>query len=422
MQTPDAILLSLLCCFVLFMLAIAFRLNSITAPLLACKKARTTPPANKKSNGILSQVVFSRPRRVSAQRCGGRDLVQRAADGNDKVDHCACVGERQSADQSAMVVADVDGGLAALRSVWMEQLRPKLGSTLVDGDPLLRSNRIDSLLCRVLRAEAPDRRADSDAVQRAAARVEATVRFRHEYACGSFHRKGMARRLLMHASNAGASVYFGDCGIRSLTGRPVLIGRVSLMTSDSAPGAAAMQPAQHLRACLFVVERCMALLEPGAKGSYILDVGSYPAAEMAAHHHRYWDEDGMSVDSSVAVGPHLPGHDKLRGLAVLKEALRLLERHYPETLRRVYFYRPGPTFRFIFAAFRLWVAPSTRERFVLVRKGEEQDHFFADEAAGGCGLDRHSAPREIGGSGPSLDGDRFLLRACTMYDEHASET
>lgn len=141
---------------------------------------------------------------------------------------------------------------------------------------------------------------------------------------------------------------------------------------------------------------------------------------MARHGHgyRFWDAlDGEGSEECPAeVGPHLPGHPELKGLAVLKEALRLLERHYPETLQRVYFYRPSTAFRVVFAIFRLWVPSSTRERFVLVREGQEERHFFSPVAAGGCGLDQAMAPPEIGGLGEGLDGDRFLLRACEMYD------
>ena len=39
---------------------------------------------------------------------------------------------------------------------------------------------------------------------------------------------------LMHRTNAGASVYFGDCGLRTSDGRPVLVGRGALMTDDAA--------------------------------------------------------------------------------------------------------------------------------------------------------------------------------------------
>jgi hypothetical protein len=136
---------------------------------------------------------------------------------------------------------------------------------------------------------------------------------------------------------------------------------------------------------------------------------------------RYWDADGAgSVEQPAAVLPHLAQHPTLSGLGVLKEALRLMERQYPETLHRVYFYRPGLAFRLVFNVFRLWVPTTTRERFVLVRPGQEHAHFFAPASAGGCDLERESTPRELGGYGPSLDGDRFLLKACERYDAEAT--
>ena len=193
-----------------------------------------------------------------------------------------------------------------------------------------------------------------------------------------------------------------------------------------------MLPAQHLRAGIFVVERAaVALVARGGsvKGSYILDVGPYPTAEMAKHSlgERYWDGADAAEAAAAAAGacgalpcagPSLPGHSALAGLAVLKEALRICERYYPETLTRVYFYRPNFAFRAVFAIFRLWVPKATRRRFVLVREGEEASAFFGPPPHG-CGLSREDAPRELGGSGPSLDGDRFLMRACERYDREA---
>ena len=104
---------------------------------------------------------------------------------------------------------------------------------------------------------------------------------------------------------------------------------------------------------------------------------------------------------------------------MLKEAMRLLERHYPESMSKIYFYRPGTGFLIVFAIFRLWANASTRNRFVMVRPGEEAQHFFAPLPKG-AGLRREDTPVELGGSGPSMGGDRFLLRACERYDETAT--
>ena len=55
----------------------------------------------------------------------------------------------------------------------------------------------------------------------------------------------------------------------------------------------------------------------------------------------------------------------------------------------------------------------------MVRPGEEEARFFAPADEGGLGLCREQTPRELGGSGPSLEGDRFLLRACEAYEATA---
>ena len=133
--------------------------------------------------------------------------------------------------------------------------------------------------------------------------------------------------------------------------------------------------------------------------------------------HLIWS---VPLQAAIAIGMlySFLGPAGLAGLAVLKEALRICERYYPETLTRVYFYRPNFAFRAVFAIFRLWVPKATRRRFVLVREGEEASAFFGPPPHG-CGLSREDAPRELGGSGPSLDGDRFLMRACGRYDREA---
>ena len=70
-------------------------------------------------------------------------------------------------------------------------------------------------------------------------RTQSVLQFRRDYDCVAMHRRGMARQLLMHASNAGASVYFGDCGLRTRDGynvRESLLGfdlRVSLFSRDT---------------------------------------------------------------------------------------------------------------------------------------------------------------------------------------------
>lgn len=313
--------------------------------------------------------------------------------------------------------------LAELRRLWQEDIRPQFMPD-VDRDPYLSPADVDTLLVRFYRAERNEKSADP--VHTAAERLRRTAVFRRDYRVMDFHRKGMARKLFMHGSNAGASMYFGDCGLRDADGEPVLVGRVQLMTAHTAPGRKAadkMIPCTHLRAAVFVAER--AALEVRQAGSYILDLQDYPDVAMARYlHSKYWDADGV-VDDTIAikerraptpsVGPFLPQHETMPdGLPVLKEALRMMTTHYPELLKRVYFYRPGFLFRTVFNIFSLWVPAHTREKFIMVQEGEERKYFMAPGV-----LDSSIVPPELGGNGPPLDGDRFLARAVARYDAMA---
>lgn len=317
----------------------------------------------------------------------------------------------------------VEKGLLELRQLWQERIRPGFAPE-IDADPYLSPPDVDTLLLRFLQAERNER--SKDPVSSAAARLQETATFRRDYRCVDFHRRGMARKLLMHGSNAGASAYFGDYGLRDCDGEPVLVGRISLMTSASAPGrktADNMIPCTHLRAALFICER--AALETRDQGSYILDLGDFPAKELAAYSHsRYWDADGVVDDFACvaerrrpvpSVGPHLPQHETMPGgLPVLKESLRCMTAYYPQLLKRVYFYNPGFRFRAVFRIFSLWVPADTRRKFVMVAPGEEHRHFLAP------GVCRPAeVPPELGGSGPPLDGDRFLAAAVARYDATA---
>ena len=160
-------------------------------------------------------------------------------------------------------------------------------------------------------------------------------------------------------------------------------------------------------------------------GSYILDLSPYPVKEMEGRE-RYWDSDGFVDDTAAVlekrlpsprVGSHLPSHAALlTGMPVLKEALRMMVDHYPETMGVVWFYKPSMLFRTVFSVFRLWVPKRTRDKFVIVREGEEHLHFLAAEPSRKEGCAPEVLPPELGGTGPPLDGDRFLLRAIETYE------
>lgn len=334
--------------------------------------------------------------------------------------------KRQAVTNKASHIVGVHhiDGLEELRRIWFDDIRPSFAPE-IDRDPYMSPPDVDSLLARFLKSEL-DRKGD---VASAAARLRETAEWRRDYCCMDFHKKGMARKLFMHASNPGASLYFADIGLRDRSGDPVMLGRVSLMTDDKAPGKKLADhriPSTHLRAGMFVVERLVHEARDGA--SYILDCGPYPKEDMARHSNkRYWDADGV-LDCSVAikkrcppshsVGPHMKYHESMEdGLPVLKEAMRMTTTYFPEQLQRVYFYRPGFLFRAIFAIFSLWVSPATRKRLIIVNEGEEHKHFLAPSGPGTC--DAADVPKEFGGSGASLDGDHFLARAMERYDATA---
>ena len=318
-------------------------------------------------------------------------------------------------------VSKDERALERLRQLWAEARLAFAPD--IEADPYLSPppEKLDALLRRYLKAEA----GDADA---AARRLRATAEWRRVYKCVDLHQPNMARRLFMHGTNPGATMYFGDYGLRDRTGEPVLVGR-NLHCGRRKPSDL-MVPCTHLRAALLVVERVACECERGA--SYILDVSDpTTCADMAGvlAGTRYWDADG-AVDEhasiaegrapSPSVGPHAAHHYELKpGMPTLKEALGLMTAHYPELLFRVYFYRPAPIFQFTFAIFSRWLPASTRAKLVLVRQGDEHRHFLSAAAPGG-GLDAAALPIELGGRGPSLGGDDFLARAVARYDAVAA--
>jgi hypothetical protein len=307
-----------------------------------------------------------------------------------------------------------------LRRIWLSHIRPDFAPA-IDMDPVLSPPDVNSLVKRFLVSER--NQGSTDPVKTAAARLRSTAEWRRDYQCVDFHRPGMARQLLMHKTNPGACIYFGDYGLRDRKGDPVLVGRVSLMTDHKAKGwkpADKMVPAPHLRAAMFILDR--AAVETKSAGSYILDVGAFPKEDIGDS--RYWDADGY-VDCShcikqkkapsPTVGPHLPYHESMPdGLPVLKESMRMAQTYYPGFLKRVYFYRPGLLFRSIFAIFSMWVPADTRQKFVMVKEGEEHLHFQAPDMCAATDL-----PPEFGGSGTPLRGDRFMAAAVARYDANA---
>ena len=323
-----------------------------------------------------------------------------------------------------------------------------------DSDPVVSPNNpadLDVFLLRYLRAErnnataAEKRSLLSDGtraalVSRAAKRLVKTMEYRMAYDCPKMYRRGSARELFFHDTNPGGVLYFADRGgMVDREGNLLLVGRFDLINQAET----VMEPANHLRAGLFVVERAVgALALPQRRVSYILDLG--PVREIPGHsdNDRFWGAHGWfqlepgkearkaarklekDLPASEAVEwqrpgarPHLRGHAGIdpEGLGTLREALRMMTEFYPEFLHKVYFLRPSIKFRLAFAVFSLWVDATTRAKFVLVPEGQE-DRLLEDIDPGTLPPEFH--PRA--GTGRPLEGDTFLLDACVGYDMRAS--
>ena len=159
-----------------------------------------------------------------------------SADATDADESSAAANDAPAVSSAAPATHDEDPDLAELKQVWRRKVRPQF-EPAIDTDPLFQR---DDILVRFLNAErggggvvtsgasgggARMRKRDAQLVAKTAARLESTASFRREYACVDFHRKGMARQLLMHHSNAGACVYFGEYGLQSRGGVPIMVGR-----------------------------------------------------------------------------------------------------------------------------------------------------------------------------------------------------
>jgi len=291
-------------------------------------------------------------------------------------------------------------GWAALRGR-LQDMWPDM-----DKDVMMRDDAEVSrqLLLRFLHAE-------DGKVDKALARLEKTAHFRMRYAIGEMYRPNMARRLF---TTKGAEMYFcNSAGLRDRHGCQYLVGRLMLCGE--------IHPKNHMRAAMLVIERASLDLQknkaPGI--NYILDLqpvtekgtvsGTGGGKNLASttHHKPEKAKDGIDKDWDI-----LAWHDCVgAGFPTLKEALRMLERHYPETLRRVFFYNAPFWFYAIFKVFSLWV-PRSKDKFVFVSKGKEQAIFSEIEPS-------QLFPEFGGCAARSLGNDDFIAEAIKAYDEDA---
>jgi len=129
-----------------------------------------------------------------------------------------------------------------------------------------------SVLCRCLKAAINEKH--TDVVSACWERMVTIAKYRREYRTNDFYKQDMASKLFRPESNPGAEMYFCTSGAeRDKNGLPFILGRLLLCNDDF------MDPANHLRAGMFVIDRqATSLLHAGRvngkfpRASYILDL------------------------------------------------------------------------------------------------------------------------------------------------------
>ena len=288
---------------------------------------------------------------------------------------------------------------------------PSIKSDVVMYPPPPSENR-DALLKRYLIAE------NMNALK-ALERLKKTMAFRSEWGVIKFHAKGAAAKILPYDANPGSEAYFVDSGLEDKTGTPYLVGRLCVCSSEN------MHPWRHLQAALFVIERLAAKLAVGPcyQAQYLLDIRYI---DFQATFSGTGGKDGKTTikrpkvasdEGSDAPTPKaLADFGKLTpGMGVLKAAMRIIQNHYPEMLKRIIFFQSAAWFTVLFKVFSLWTAKRTREKFMFVGDGWlhwKKSKLFEF-------IDRECVPEEFGGSGPSLDKDGYIKRAVERYEAEA---
>jgi len=284
-------------------------------------------------------------------------------------------------------------------------------------DPFFHIDR-PSLLRRYLSVTGFD-------AKEALSRLVETARWRRDWDVLSYYEPGVGSQLFSEASNPGAEMYFADSLHLDREGRPILAGRVQFCNSEN------MHPWNHLRAGVFVFELLATKVAQLGRGpaTYILDIG--PVGGQAGKVSgtggldRDYDESKNPYYKAGAGSKEAPSAEMLEelgsldnGFAVLKAAIRVLNRHYPGVITRVYYLNSDMVFWGAFKIFSRWIADRGSIDFqFLGEAGWREDPVSK--------LLETVAPEELfeewGGSGPRLDGDEFLSRALKQYEAEAKE-
>ena len=268
---------------------------------------------------------------------------------------------------------------------------------------------MDALLKRYLIAENLN-------AAKALVRLQKTIEWRAEWDIMAMRAPGAAEKFLSGKASPGAEAYFVDSGLTDKTGTPYLVGRLCVCSSEN------MHPWRHLMAAVFVIERMAAKLAyPNFQAQYILDIRYI---DFQATYSGTGGKNGKTTivrnKGGVDETRDAPTEKMLRdfggkiapGMGVLKAAMKIIQNHYPEMLRRIIFYESAAWFTLMFKVFSLWTSSRTREKFLFVGSGwlhwkpSKLLEYF----------DEDKLPEEFGGKGPSLRNDKYIEEAVEKYE------
>lgn len=261
-------------------------------------------------------------------------------------------------------------------------------------------------------------------IDEAVLRLRSTAQWRREWDVLAYYEPGAAMAAFAEDPNPGAEMYFADSLGTDAKGRPYLAGRLRFANSEN------MHPWRHLRAGVLVFELLATRVAALGRGpaSYILDIGAVGGVAGTVSGtgglDREYDEGknpyyvagaGTEDAPSPRMVEELGSLDN--GFAVLKAAIRILNRHYPGVIGQVCYLNSDMLFWGAFKIFSRWIADRGSIDFQFLWPAGWREEPMSRL------LETYPAKqlfREWGGRGPSLDGDGFLRRAVEYYEAEAA--
>mmetsp|Transcript_63868 Transcript_63868/g.118736 ORF Transcript_63868/g.118736 Transcript_63868/m.118736 type:complete len:422 (-) Transcript_63868:120-1385(-) len=287
----------------------------------------------------------------------------------------------------------------------------------IDKDPFFNTN-LPGLFRRYLLA-------NELSPTQAIAALRETAQWRKEWDVLSYYAPGAAMDLFAESSNPGAEMYAADSLSVDKQGRPYVAGRLRFANPEN------MHPWRHLRAGVLVFELMATKIAQLGRGpaSYILDVGPIgnvlgKVSGTAGLDRKYEESVNpyYKAGAGTADAPSQKMVEELgsldNGFLVLKAAIKILNKHYPGVIGRVYYLNSDMIFWGAFKVFSRWISDSGSIEFQFLGEAgwrEEPICTLLDS------YEKEQLPPEWCGTGTPLDGDAFLQRALDYYEASARE-